>query len=248
MTKVVKFMDRITFKEVAFFCLLICFSISVFSQEDSTNTPVKDIIRITDTLDLSQRDSLYQINIDQETGEVVIDSLKRRKGFAYLLNPGPRPPFEASVAWKRSIIFPGWGQIYNKAWWKLPLVYGGYTGFILVIQFNDDQYKEFRQAFNERTDEDETNDFNTIEERFSDDAIKNARDAARRNRDFTIILTVGFHVLQTVEAFVDAHLKGFDISEDLTMDIHPTIINTEIPNYNQQLGTPGIAIAWRLKN
>lgn len=164
-----------------------------------------------DTLSLQVQDTLQR------------DTLKR-KGLSYLLFPGPRPPYDPKVAWRRSIIFPGWGQIYNRRYWKLPLVYGAYGGMIYAIDFNNKQYQRFRQAFQDRNDDDESNDFDIVEERFSTSAIKNARESARRNRDFTIILTVGVHVLQTVEAFVDAHLRGFDISPDLSLKVYPGVI------------------------
>lgn len=188
------------------FLILGCKLVFVNGQVDTTRgTAVRDSsIRFT-----SETDSL-----------AVPDS---SNGFFRIFFPGKRPPFDPEIAWKRSLIFPGWGQIYNKRWWKLPLIYGTYAGMGVAIKFNHDRYKRYQKAYLERIDDDKTNDNNTFPEGIPNDGILRVRDAYRRNRDFSIILTVGVHLLQVLEAYVDAHLRSFDVSEDISLRLQPAL-------------------------
>ena len=199
---------------------------TAWTQTDSTEQRQPPIRIENDTLTFSDfSDSLH----------VARDTQRVKKGFLKILAPGPRPPYDPAIAWKRSAIFPGWGQIYNKAYWKLPLVYGAYVGVGLVYNYNRTNYRMFRQAFIERSDEDPNNDFNTIEsEVVTLDGIRRGREFFRKNRDLSIIAILGVHALQMVEAYVDAHLKGFDISDDLTLHTGPSLTQ---PNLG---GSPGV--------
>lgn len=134
------------------------------------------------------------------------------------------PPYNPKVASSRAMLLPGWGQIYNRSYWKLPIVYGGFGAFAYIFSFNNDQYKSFRQAYIFRTDENPATVDTQFSENIPDSGILSARDQARRNRDFTVVLTAGWWALSIIEAFVDAHLKGFDVSEDLTLDMKPAVL------------------------
>ena len=129
-----------------------------------------------------------------------------------------------------SLIFPGAGQAYNKRYWKVPIVLGGMASMIYVIDWNNRGFKRFKTAYALRADFDQhpenypggisKDEFNG---RYSATFLKNLRDSYRRNRDLSILLTAGVYIFQAVDAHVDAHLKDFDISDDLTVDLDPML-------------------------
>ncbi|MFM2207775.1 MAG: hypothetical protein RL213_1750 [Bacteroidota bacterium] len=118
-----------------------------------------------------------------------------------------------------SAILPGAGQVYNHRYWKVPLVVGGFVGLYYVSDFNNTYYKDFRTAYIARTDNDSTTSDNyplyTLQE------IRVRMDYYRRNRDLSYILMGGFYILTIVDAYVDAQLKDFDVSDRLSLKIHP---------------------------
>ena len=126
-------------------------------------------------------------------------------------------------------ICPGAGQIYNKSYWKVPFVVGGFASLIYCIDWNNRGFQRFKKAYNLRAAYDEnpeaypngsTDEFGG---RYSASFLKNLRDNYRRNRDLCIILTAGLYILQIVDAHVDAHLRDYDISDDLSMNVSPTV-------------------------
>jgi len=128
-----------------------------------------------------------------------------------------------------SLVLPGAGQIYNRKLWKLPLVYGAYSGLIYAFDFNGEQYKRLKQAYEYRVDGDITTDPDTlIDPRVSNDALKRARDNTRKNLELTYMAAIVVHALNGIEAFVDAHLRNFDISEDLSFNIRPTFESSSV--------------------
>lgn len=134
-----------------------------------------------------------------------------------------------------SAVLPGLGQAYNRKYWKIPLVYGGFAAFGYFIDWNNDNYRISKNAYLDLTDKDEnTNSFMnlkyieyydlnnpTMVERLKDGLIKR-QDYYRRNRDLLVILTVAFYGLNIIDASVDAHFFDWDISDDLTMNLKPT--------------------------
>lgn len=149
-----------------------------------------------------------------------------------------RSPKKASIY---AALFPGLGQIYNRKYWKLPIVYGGYAGLIYVLGWNNNQYKDFFQGYRIIAAHTSTADMKLEERKFLDNLIKNpsisldnpstfkyistqlksGKDYYRRNRDLTIIGIAALHVLSIIDASVDANLFDFDISDDLSMRIEP---------------------------
>ncbi|MGQ7870673.1 DUF5683 domain-containing protein [Sunxiuqinia sp. sy24] len=129
-----------------------------------------------------------------------------------------------------SAILPGMGQIYNKKYWKVPLIYIGFGAFGYFIDWNNDQYMVYRQAYADIVDDDpNTNSFQEFNEdgrwdsqmqQFTD-RLGRAKNNARRNRDLVIISTAAFYVLNIIDASVDAHFFDFDISDDLTFKWAP---------------------------
>ena len=114
----------------------------------------------------------------------------------------------------------GGGQIYNKRWWKLPFVYGGYTLLIIAIDYNTAGYRFYRDAYiAELAGEPHPLSQSNLD---SGD-LRRIRDGYDKNRQLSYIGLVAIHLVQTAEAFVDCHLKTFDVSDDLSMKIRPTM-------------------------
>ena len=126
-----------------------------------------------------------------------------------------------------SLICPGAGQIYNKSYWRAPIVWGGLASMIYVIDWNNRGFQRFKKAYSLRADYEQhpenypNGSADEFGGRYSTTFLKNLRDSNRRNRDLSILLTAGIYVFQAVDAHVDAHLKDFDISDNLTVDIKP---------------------------
>ncbi len=121
-------------------------------------------------------------------------------------------------------VLPGLGQVYNKKYWKLPLVYGGFYAIGYYINRYNDLFTEYKGYLfynlenNLRGDNDEnpTIDLTTGQ-------LRTIVDKARRERDFMIILLGGMYLLQMVDAHVDSHLKEFDLNPNLQVSIEPTM-------------------------
>lgn len=127
-----------------------------------------------------------------------------------------------------SAIFPGAGQIYNGSYWKLPIVYGGLAVCAYVVDYNNRGYQRFKTAYNALTDDDP----NTVDEfngAYSETVLKNTRDSYRRYRDMGIVYTAGFYLLNIIDAHVDAYLRRYDISDDLSMKVEPSSDRIYLP-------------------
>ena len=128
-----------------------------------------------------------------------------------------------------AMICPGAGQIYNKSYWRLPIVVGGFVSTIYCIDWNNRGYQRFQKAYrllNAYENNPELYPDGSPDEfggRYSATFLKNLRNSYRRNRDLCIILTAGLYILQIVDAHVDAHLRDYDISKDLSVSLSPVI-------------------------
>lgn len=127
-----------------------------------------------------------------------------------------------------SLICPGAGQIYNKSYWRAPIVVGGLASMVYVIDWNNRGFQRFKTAYSLRADFEHNPDKypegvspDEFKGRYSASYLKNLRDSYRRNRDLSLLLTAGVYIFQAVDAHVDAHLKDFDISDELSVELHP---------------------------
>ena len=133
-----------------------------------------------------------------------------------------------------SFICPGAGQIYNKSYWRVPIVIGGLASTIYTIDWNNRGYKRFTTAYTLRADYEANPEKypngspDEFRGQYSPTFLKNLKDSYRRNRDLCILLTAGIYLLQVMDAHVDAHLQDFDISDDLSMNVEPYIGCTAI--------------------
>jgi len=115
-------------------------------------------------------------------------------------------------------ILPGLGQIYNKKYWKLPLVYGGFIGLGYGISFYQKGYTKYKAELFEVLE----TDVPISASGYTEDQLRNIVDKYRRQRDFFTILMAGMYLLQMIDAHVDAHLKEFDLNPNLHVRLQPT--------------------------
>ncbi len=120
-----------------------------------------------------------------------------------------------------SAVLPGLGQIYNKKYWKLPIVYGGAYALGYGIKWNDDNYNELREAlFAVRNDNtDPNNPLHSV----SEAVLERESDSFRRDRDFLIIASILAYFVVIVDSYVDAHLRDFPLGKDAAFNIQPAI-------------------------
>lgn len=135
-----------------------------------------------------------------------------------------------------AIVIPGAGQIYNRKYWKLPIVYGGIVGCLYAIRWNNQMLHDYSQAYMDIMDNDpNTDSYNQFlhlgatitpenTERYQD-LFRRRKDYYRRYRDLSIFCLIGVYALSVIDAYVDASLSEFDISKDLSMKVQPSIIN-----------------------
>ena len=137
-----------------------------------------------------------------------------------------------------AIVLPGAGQIYNRKYWKVPIVYGGFVGCAYAMRWNNQMFRDYSQAYMDIMDDDPTtqsyNQFLHLGEKIDEsnlqryqELFRKRKDRFRRWRDLSFFCLVGVYALSVVDAYVDASLSEFDISKDLSLRVEPTIINNE---------------------
>ena len=149
------------------------------------------------------------------------------------------------IATRRSALIPGWGQAYNKEYWKIPIAYGIIAIPTVLYFYNNSYYKKTKFAYEARFKE--ANGDNS-DVKFIDDQLKNLsitslqsyRNAFRRDKDYAILWFLLAWGLQVADATVFAHLKQFDVSDDLSMSVTPL--------FNPHTRTPALGLTLNLKN
>ncbi len=149
-----------------------------------------------------------------------------------------------------SALFPGLGQLYNRRYWKLPIVVGAFMGLGYATSWNNTMLKDYTTAYSDIMDNDPTTksymDFfaPTVKEESLDktwltNLLRTRKNYYRRNRDLCIICMVGVYLLSMVDAYVDASLSHFDISPDLSVDVAATLLNNDMRS-----NSPAIGLYW----
>jgi hypothetical protein len=160
----------------------------------------------------------------QRTDSVIVENKLDTSGKNVLtLDTAVKKKFDPKVATFRSAVLPGWGQAYNKKYWKIPIIYGALGTTVAVFFDNIKTYKLLRQAVIYLSDTIAANDV-LIDERFQSYPVENLRgyrNIFRQNVDYSVLVFLGFWALNVVDATVDAHLKAFDVSSDIGMKIRP---------------------------
>lgn len=146
----------------------------------------------------------------------------------------------------KSLMVPGLGQIYNKRWWKVPLVYGGFVGIGLVFEFNQRFYKvflkeaQFRELNPQKTE-------NPLYSNYSNQGIIAIKDSYRRNRDLSVLAGLGFYAITIIDAYVDAKFFRFDISDELALKVQPSVVQTPVVHASAFSPAVGLKVKLNLK-
>ena len=227
------------------------------------------IILLTQTgfggLDLYAQNAHYPLQTNTPTDSIKVDSLNRRnqqelqlletpvdtamltKKTDSIQKELPKPqkrfiPNSNRSVWL-ALVFPGGGQIYNRKYWKLPIVYGGFVGCAYALNWNNKMYKDYSQAYLDIMDDDpNTKSFEDFlplnssivgqEERYKE-IFRKRKDTYRRQRDLSIFCFIGVYLLSVIDAYVDAELSDFDITKDIGLRVEPTLFNDgKNNNYN----------------
>ncbi len=134
-----------------------------------------------------------------------------------------------------ALVFPGGGQIYNRKYWKLPVVYGGFVGCVYALTWNQATYSDYMNAYVDIMDDDPNTksyedflpphyEIDEDMESWLKDVFRNRKNKYRRYRDLSIFAFVGMYAISAIDAYVDAELSHFDISSDLSLHVQPQIM------------------------
>lgn len=137
-------------------------------------------------------------------------------------------PLSPSRASFLSAAVPGLGQFYNRKYWKVPLAWAAVGTGVFVYQFNQTEYLRYRTAFKLRSAGFSTDEFydvnlDGIGPDVSDRALEEAQKKAQSQRDSSLLIAIGLYLLNVLDASVDAHLKPFNMNEDLNVSIQPIL-------------------------
>ena len=220
-------------------CILMLAGVQRTSAQVEDEVPIDSITRLldkipVDSIDLLKEQILSTIS-DEKESSVVIDSVMHALSKKVKKDWSQWRPDPQRALWL-ALVIPGGGQIYNRKYWKLPLVYGGFMGCLYAMNWNNSQYKDYAQAYLDLMDNDPgTQSYNQFlhlgmqitpqNEDHYKDIFKKRKDRFRRWRDLSFFCLVGVYALSVIDAYVDAELSVFDISKDLSLKVEPTILN-----------------------
>jgi hypothetical protein len=194
-------------------CVLLFLCIATLAHAQDEDLMKQDSIKRGDTLRvLPAVDTTRKHNVAPISDSSVVDEsgpVTRIKSYATRFNPRKAILYAA--------ILPGSGQVYNKKYWKAPIVWGGFGFLIYAVAVSQQQYTSFKDQL-----------FDTINEPwkptssgYSQEQLRTLVDEARRQRDYYLILNFFWYILQMVDAHVDAHLKEFDLNPSLKVSVEP---------------------------
>lgn len=212
-------------------------------QDLARDTTTYRPVLLADSLASSHTDSLLTAPVDTARLRAVTDSVSKLAAV-----PPIRPKFvpDPKRALWLSLVLPGAGQIYNRKYWKLPFIYGGFLGCTYALLWNQQMYRDYSQAYLDIMDDDPRTcsyldmlppryDITGKEEQFKN-VFKRKKDFYRRYRDLSAFCFVGVYILSVIDAYVDAQLSAFDITPDLSMRIAPTVLGSS-PTFGSRSST-----------
>ena len=226
--------------------LMLACSLSSFAQKtrEKTDVSVPDIAsadsaKMSVDSALHANDSVQLAKLNQS-----LPPVKKKRDWATW-----RPDTKRAM-WL-ALVLPGAGQIYNRKYWKLPIIYGGFVGCAYAITWNNQMYHDYSQAYMDIMDDDpNTQSYNqflhlgaTIDasniERYKE-IFRKRKDKYRRWRDMGTFVMIGIYAFSVIDAYVDASLSEFDISDDLTLRVEPTMLNDN--RYNNPLRSGALGV------
>lgn len=197
----------------------------------------------TDSIAIAPLEPSVIADADTTLVEVTADGYSPEHGMERPFNPDP-----TRAVWM-SALFPGLGQIYNRRYWKLPIIIGGFMGLGYATSWNNTQLGDYTRAYRDLMDSDPSTksymDFfppttseSDLDTGWLQRTLRSKKDYFRRNRDLCIICMVGLYLLCMLDAYVDASLSHFDISPDLSMDLQPAMFIDPIDR------RPAVGLNW----
>ncbi len=170
----------------------------------------------------------FQMDIEKPISALV-DTLHKSKRDWSTWRPDPK-----RALWLAAVL-PGAGQIYNRKYWKLPIFYGGFIGCFYAIRWNNMMYNDYAQAYLDLMDDNpETHSYDKFQHLGAEitaanmptwqNKFKRRKDYYRRYRDLSAFIMIGVYALSIIDAYVDASLSEFDISNDLSLRVAPAVI------------------------
>lgn len=218
------------FRLIIAFIFLVTGILTASAQKDSIEAalPEKAVETLPDRAVETLIDSVSKI-LPKADSVAAVDIRKIEKRDWTTWTPNPN-----RALWL-ALVIPGGGQIYNRKYWKLPIIYGGMMGCIYALTWNNMMYRDYSQAYLDIMDSDPTtqsyNKFLHLgatitaenEERYKT-LFKSRKDKYRRWRDMSMFCLIGVYALSVIDAYVDAELSEFDISKDLSLKVAPTVI------------------------
>ena len=218
------------FRLIIAFIFLVTGILTASAQKDSIEAalPEKAVETLPDRAVETLIDSVSKI-LPKTDSVAAVDIRKIEKRDWTTWTPNPN-----RALWL-ALVIPGGGQIYNRKYWKLPIIYGGMMGCIYALTWNNMMYRDYSQAYLDIMDSDPTtqsyNKFLHLgatitaanEERYKT-LFKSRKDKYRRWRDMSMFCLIGVYALSVIDAYVDAELSEFDISKDLSLKVAPTVI------------------------
>jgi len=127
-----------------------------------------------------------------------------------------------------STFLPGLGQIYNKKYWKVPIIYAGFGLMTYFIYFNADEYLNYKCAYIESSHGITDGSYGYLVQRYTLDELVSAREYYRRNLEISILITVLWYAVNILDATVDAHLYTFNITDKLAVKVEPAMLPTQV--------------------
>lgn len=212
--------------------MLVCVFIFTASYIEAQNHQSQQLTSV----EVVEEDSA-SLSIEEKADSIFISTTSDSfTAPSYLFKPSPRKAVIYSA------IFPGLGQIYNRQYWKLPILYGGFVGFTYAITWNNGYYRDYLNGYQDIMDDNpESNSWHamlpygmdpeSIDRQWFTDVLKQRKDYYRYYRDLSIIGTFALYFLAIVDAYVDSQLFDFDMSPDLSMQIQPTLLKEDRTNY-----------------
>lgn len=208
--------------------LALVLLLAVFGHEGMLAQEAGDTLK-TDTLPiLTRRMKALEAPLDTAIVDSVLTKVAKKPGKSQF-KPDP-----IRAMWL-ALVIPGGGQMYNRKYWKLPIVYGGFLGCTYALTWNNQMLKDYSQAYIDIMDNDPNTksyenmlplgyDMTGKEEKFKT-IFKNKKDHFRKYRDMSILAFAGVYLISVVDAYVDAELSTFDISRDLSIQLEPAVID-----------------------
>lgn len=147
-----------------------------------------------------------------------------------------------------ALVIPGGGQIYNRKYWKLPIIYGGFAGCAYALTWNNKMYKDYMQAYKDAAlgNWEANSIHDLLPPGYLDrtpktqitETLRKRKDTYRRYRDLSIFAFIGVYLISVIDAYVDAELSNFDITPNLSMRVEPAVINSQysIGSSNKSVG------------